>query len=307
MALDASVDHRSFVDTSTIMYAILPGVRSLQRRAIETASTFFSSDGSTSDDPLVVVARRNATAACKFIRVVNLFSIISSAFFAFVGCTFLAFYRPECGGCHRPLRLWLLVFSMLQISQLPTRIVFLMKVQNAERLQQDMQASLASITASPAWRLSKKVSLLTYAWLVLGIVWVINAGDCTSCTGMYWLTVTMVWQAAARAVLTLGIFTASFPNYDNQVAVEAPQRKAALPEQIAALPCIKHRHGLFSEGEASCAVCLDQFAEGDCLRQLPCNHHFHRRCIDRWLKRSQCCPLCMGCIDVVKVDRTKGD
>lgn len=41
-----------------------------------------------------------------------------------------------------------------------------------------------------------------------------------------------------------------------------------------------------------CMVCLETFAEGDQLRQLPCLHRFHCQCIDTWLQRSCQCPIC---------------
>ncbi|KAJ2305048.1 hypothetical protein IWW55_002135, partial [Coemansia sp. RSA 2706] len=45
--------------------------------------------------------------------------------------------------------------------------------------------------------------------------------------------------------------------------------------------------------EENCAVCLDDFAVGDKVRQLPCQHYFHVSCIDPWLrKNSAVCPLC---------------
>lgn len=41
-----------------------------------------------------------------------------------------------------------------------------------------------------------------------------------------------------------------------------------------------------------CSICAEPYHEGDTLRQLPCGHDFHRRCIDPWLtKRSGNCPL----------------
>jgi E3 ubiquitin-protein ligase RNF13 len=42
-----------------------------------------------------------------------------------------------------------------------------------------------------------------------------------------------------------------------------------------------------------CAVCIDEYEEGDRLRELPCGHRFHIDCIDEWLTKMQSsCPLC---------------
>ncbi|KAI8829208.1 hypothetical protein BJ741DRAFT_623808 [Chytriomyces cf. hyalinus JEL632] len=41
-----------------------------------------------------------------------------------------------------------------------------------------------------------------------------------------------------------------------------------------------------------CPVCLEDFKELEVLRELPCKHLFHRRCIDTWLSLSCFCPTC---------------
>ncbi|KAM7472851.1 hypothetical protein LguiA_011034 [Lonicera macranthoides] len=44
---------------------------------------------------------------------------------------------------------------------------------------------------------------------------------------------------------------------------------------------------------ADCAVCLDNFNDGDFFRRLPaCNHIFHVKCVDSWLIKKPNCPLC---------------
>lgn len=43
---------------------------------------------------------------------------------------------------------------------------------------------------------------------------------------------------------------------------------------------------------ASCSICMEDFAEGNVLRSLPCAHRFHRDCVDKWLKQKATCPIC---------------
>uniref|UniRef100_A0A8D0GA42 RING-type E3 ubiquitin transferase n=1 Tax=Sphenodon punctatus TaxID=8508 RepID=A0A8D0GA42_SPHPU len=42
-----------------------------------------------------------------------------------------------------------------------------------------------------------------------------------------------------------------------------------------------------------CAICLEEFSEGQELRIISCFHEFHRECVDPWLQQHHTCPLCM--------------
>lgn len=47
------------------------------------------------------------------------------------------------------------------------------------------------------------------------------------------------------------------------------------------------------DDDAVCAICLEEFEEGQQVRHLACSHMYHRHCIDPWLQSSSnCCPLC---------------
>lgn len=48
------------------------------------------------------------------------------------------------------------------------------------------------------------------------------------------------------------------------------------------------------EGEQgrACSVCINEYAQGNKLRSLPCAHEFHIHCIDRWLSENNTCPIC---------------
>ncbi|MCO5611905.1 hypothetical protein L7F22_066164 [Adiantum nelumboides] len=49
---------------------------------------------------------------------------------------------------------------------------------------------------------------------------------------------------------------------------------------------------LLSAENAECCICLSAYEDGVELRELPCGHHFHCACIDKWLRINATCPLC---------------
>ncbi|MBA0720931.1 hypothetical protein Golax_008526 [Gossypium laxum] len=65
-------------------------------------------------------------------------------------------------------------------------------------------------------------------------------------------------------------------------------------EEQDCLPLKKRRRlreGLSSTNK-ECAICLNEFSEGDEVASMPCTHVFHDGCIVKWLKTSHLCPLC---------------
>uniref|UniRef100_A0A8C8YT38 RING-type domain-containing protein n=1 Tax=Prolemur simus TaxID=1328070 RepID=A0A8C8YT38_PROSS len=53
------------------------------------------------------------------------------------------------------------------------------------------------------------------------------------------------------------------------------------------------RDGSEEEGP-ECGICFLEFACGDPIRRLPCQHFYHLGCIDEWLTKSFTCPYCRG-------------
>lgn len=57
------------------------------------------------------------------------------------------------------------------------------------------------------------------------------------------------------------------------------------------------------ECEQQCHICLEDFVDGDLVRDLNCSHSFHAHCVDVWLmEKSASCPLCRA--DVAATDPT---
>lgn len=77
-------------------------------------------------------------------------------------------------------------------------------------------------------------------------------------------------------------------------------------------PAAPQQRLFYSAGE--CPICLSNFEEGEMVRLLPCQHLFHKSCVDEWLiKIKKFCPSCRRDITVplppqlVPVDGSSGD
>ncbi|KAK2432001.1 RING/U-box superfamily protein [Trifolium repens] len=86
----------------------------------------------------------------------------------------------------------------------------------------------------------------------------------------------------------------------------ASSNKGATDEQISQLPSWIHKEPHtklepaddsesienFINEDPECCICLAKYKDKEELRQLPCSHVFHLKCVDQWLKIISCCPLC---------------
>lgn len=78
---------------------------------------------------------------------------------------------------------------------------------------------------------------------------------------------------------------------------------------LPALPysaVLRGSRGCELPGGIECAICQSAMGRADAVRLLPCRHAFHAACIDPWLGRSTCCPMCRA--EVVNAsDRSRPD
>lgn len=55
------------------------------------------------------------------------------------------------------------------------------------------------------------------------------------------------------------------------------------------------------DSETMCSICLGDLCHGDTCCTTPCQHVFHKDCLDTWVRQRNHCPLCVQKIPLHKV------
>jgi hypothetical protein len=184
-------------------------------------------------------------------------------------------------------------------------------------------------------------TMFSFIWWIVGFYWVTAGGQTLtrSAPQLYWLCVTflafdVVFVLVCVAVAGLiGIAVCCCLPCIIAILYALTDRKGATKEEIDLLPKYKfHRKAdiekinsetqesvggimtecntdtpvehILSNGDAECCICLSAYDDGSELRELPCNHHFHCTCIDKWLFINATCPLCK--FNILKTENQNG-
>ncbi|KAJ2524345.1 hypothetical protein GGI11_000883 [Coemansia sp. RSA 2049] len=85
------------------------------------------------------------------------------------------------------------------------------------------------------------------------------------------------------------------------------KRDCLSADQIKALPhrVVAEKSELCSNRHQVCGICLANYAAGDQVIDLPCNHFFHKSCVVPWLSISNKCPFCNHRLCVSEEQQTK--
>lgn len=153
-------------------------------------------------------------------------------------------------------------------------------------------------------RLSFFLDVFYAVWFVLGNIWLHTVEPCinenqilyTVCAlylilGFIGFIMPLVMCIAICCCLPCAIVAITVLGNRLQENLGAPQ------EIIEELEEYQYQDGKLGgkgipQGEATCSICLDDFQNGDKVRQLPCQHFFHSSCVDKWLALNHTCPLC---------------
>ncbi|KAL9245334.1 hypothetical protein vseg_018997 [Gypsophila vaccaria] len=182
---------------------------------------------------------------------------------------------------------------------------------------------------SVAKHLESANTMFSFIWWIIGFYWVSSGGEMLSVDApkLYWLTITFLAFDVFFVVICvlvasiIGIAVCCCLPCIIAILYAVADEEGATKEDIERLPKYTFRrlgeiekpngeiqesfggimiecdtetpieHAL-SADDAECVICLCSYDDGTELRELPCRHHFHCTCIDKWLHMNATCPLC---------------
>ncbi|KAF4649309.1 hypothetical protein FOL46_001929 [Perkinsus olseni] len=146
-----------------------------------------------------------------------------------------------------------------------------------------------------------------FAWPIIGVVWLASSDTCSSTAPkLFAVSTAIVVLLIVAWVLTLlgppiliGILMLAIRRGHIRVAKERQQK---VDRVISALRIVSSEEA--SKVAEECSVCLTEFSEtpssasADLIRETPCQHYFHHKCLANWAKVGKMsCPLCRSPLD----------
>ncbi|KAG2319958.1 hypothetical protein Bca52824_013171 [Brassica carinata] len=196
--------------------------------------------------------------------------------------------------------------------------------------RRDSNEQLESESSSVAKHLESANTMFSFIWWIIGFYWVSAGGQelAQESPRIYWLSIVflgfdvffVVFCVALACVI--GIAVCCCLPCIIAVLYAVADQEGASKEDIEQLTKFKFRkvggvnkhagdeaqantvgimtecgtdspleHTILQE-DAECCICLSAYEDGTELRELPCGHHFHCLCVDKWLYINATCPLC---------------
>lgn len=194
---------------------------------------------------------------------------------------------------------------------------------------EEADEGLPTERTSIAKRLESANTMFSFIWWIVGFYWISAGGQVLTkdAPQLYWLCVVflafdvffVVFCVALACVI--GIAVCCCLPCIIAILYAVADQEGASEEDIGLLPKYKFKsiggsekingeksgpfggimnlctgesstERVLSAEDAECCICLSTYDDGIELRELPCSHHFHCTCIDKWLRINATCPLC---------------
>ncbi|XP_008791159.2 E3 ubiquitin-protein ligase At1g63170-like isoform X2 [Phoenix dactylifera] len=206
-----------------------------------------------------------------------------------------------------PLRSWLAGYNLGNLLSLPL-LYWRYRHSNISNVVTDLEQQMSAEESRSSHLMNKSRTLLELffaIWFVMGNVWIFDSrhGSFDRAPKLHVLCLTLLaWNAIVYSFpfLLFVLLCCCVPFISSTLGYNmnlASADRGASDDQISRLPHwqfkkVEPMTGTASENPECCCICLAKYGDREEVRQLPCSHLFHLRCVDQWLRIISSCPLC---------------
>ncbi|XP_057982755.1 E3 ubiquitin-protein ligase At4g11680-like isoform X2 [Malania oleifera] len=162
-------------------------------------------------------------------------------------------------------------------------------------------------------RFRTSIELFFAIWFVMGNVWVFDSrlGSFHRAPKLHVLCISLLaWNAVSYSFpfLLFLLLCCCVPLVSNLLGYNMNMGsidRGASDDQISKIPSWRYKaidslelsngsdcDTALANESLECCICLAKYRDKEEVRQLPCSHMFHLKCVDQWLRIISCCPLC---------------
>eukprot|EP01083_Nonionella_stella_P025958 71478_1 len=195
--------------------------------------------------------------------------------------------------CDRSLKMWLLLLTFRHVIMLP---IGALRYDLSRRRNPPPEIATRLFHIK---NLIRKLNLVTFSMFLFGQYLLIGSRHCDPLLyrystvlvfGIYIVLLSPVLMClgllfGCRAVVCVFEFFTEPLGVADSFLLELPMEKFQETTSISS----ETKECSFA---TQCSVCITDYKEGDEMRILPCDHRFHKDCVDRWLRQKKQCPLC---------------
>ncbi|CAN0298105.1 unnamed protein product [Pylaiella littoralis] len=201
-----------------------------------------------------------------------------------------------CDSEHRQKwRLWALLSVVRMI--LITPVVMVRWKLEGQR-EEDRNQAVNHLSSN----MRNSLDIVGLVWFVIGHMWLLSKGDCETpsdspiyklCLVYIIITYIHICLPCILLMLLVPVLCFCLPCVIRLMGMlqGTQTQKGARQEEIEKLPTVKFGEMQNMQDE-SCPICLVDYEAEDELRNLPCDHAFHKPCADSWLAVNASCPNC---------------
>ncbi len=226
---------------------------------------------------------------------------------------YLPFNFTYCWECNSVMTLWLLYLCTLNAALIIPKVLLIRKLFKIEEWNNLYEAnySLWMFSRSRVYKFNIMMSKYVFTTYLVGtILLIISWASNDNCDRYYGMIGLILGSFVVRVVSSFFKFLKSFTNPQTAESF-LDLFNGNTPAEISSLNTMTHKQfsGLFGQTEDVCPICYENYEETHEVRIMECmgNHAFHKKCIDKWLLKSNKCPKCNLSIFYKRENEKKND